>query len=61
MLDKDKEQPIKENIIPMSISDIVPQRFLNYAMYVIQERALPDIVDGLTLAPLRSNSYSKLL
>lgn len=37
----------QEQIIPMSIGDIVPQRFLNYSMYVIQDRALPDIRDGL--------------
>lgn len=35
------------NIIKSSIGEILPQRFLNYAMSVIQERALPDVKDGL--------------
>lgn len=37
----------KQQIIPMSIGSVVPERFLNYAMYVIMDRALPDIKDGL--------------
>lgn len=37
----------QEQIIPIGIGEIVPQRFLNYSMYVIQDRALPDVRDGL--------------
>lgn len=36
-----------EQIVPMSIGTLVPQRFLDYAMYVIKDRALPDVKDGL--------------
>lgn len=35
------------NIVKSSIGEILPQRFLNYAMSVIQDRALPDVRDGL--------------
>ena len=35
------------NIIQESIGNILPQRFLNYAMSVINDRALPDVRDGL--------------
>lgn len=36
-----------QQIMPMDIGELVPQKFLNYAMYVIKERALPDVRDGL--------------
>lgn len=38
---------IEENIINISLAEIIPPRFLDYAMYVIQDRALPDPRDGL--------------
>lgn len=38
---------IGEQIVPISIGELVPQRFLDYAMYVIMDRALPDVRDGL--------------
>lgn len=56
-----EETQVLENVIIENLGELVPQRFLNYAMYVAQDRAIPDGKDGLTLAPLRSNSYSKLL
>jgi DNA gyrase subunit A len=38
---------IEQNIINVSLAEIVPPRFLDYAMYVIKDRALPDTRDGL--------------
>ena len=42
-----EENMIIQNIENANIGSIIPQRFLNYAMYVAQDRALPDIKDGL--------------
>ena len=36
-----------ENIIQQNIYESLGPRFLNYAMSVITERALPDVNDGL--------------
>ncbi|MCF7923669.1 MAG: DNA topoisomerase IV subunit A [Candidatus Izimaplasma sp.] len=36
-----------ENIIPMNLEDIVGERFGRYSKYIIQDRALPDVRDGL--------------
>jgi len=36
-----------ENIVPMNIEKIVADRFGKYSKYIIQERALPDVRDGL--------------
>jgi DNA gyrase subunit A len=38
---------IEENIIKMSLADLLPNRFLPYAMDVITDRALSDCRDGL--------------
>jgi DNA gyrase subunit A len=38
---------VVQNIIPVSLNDIFAPNFLNYAMYVIKDRALPDVRDGL--------------
>ncbi|MGL4769001.1 MAG: DNA topoisomerase IV subunit A [Mycoplasmoidaceae bacterium] len=35
------------NIIPVSLDDIISDSFSRYAKYIIQDRALPDIRDGL--------------
>ena len=35
------------NIQNMSLEDIMGERFGRYSKYIIQERALPDIRDGL--------------
>ena len=45
---EDKELvSFKENIVEEDIGQILPSRFLNYAMSVICQRALPDVRDGL--------------
>lgn len=36
-----------ENIIEMELSSVLGRSFLNYAMSVIVDRALPDVADGL--------------
>lgn len=36
-----------ENIIVSSLEDIVSERFAKYSKYIIQDRALPDVRDGL--------------
>lgn len=40
-------EPIEETIIQSSLDQIVSDRFGRYAKYIIQERALPDVRDGL--------------
>lgn len=42
-----EEEKILEKIIPIDIYSSLGPRFLNYAMSVITDRALPDIRDGL--------------
>lgn len=42
-----EEEKILEKIIPIDIYSSLGTRFLNYAMSVITDRALPDIRDGL--------------
>ena len=38
---------MQENIIKQDVSDVVGTSFLDYAMSVITDRALPNITDGL--------------
>lgn len=42
-----EETQVLENVIIENLGELVPQRFLNYAMYVAQDRAIPDGKDGL--------------
>ncbi|MFC1775505.1 DNA gyrase subunit A, partial [Patescibacteria group bacterium] len=42
-----KEIQTKDNIVPINISSEMKSSFLDYAMSVIVERALPDVRDGL--------------
>lgn len=42
-----EENNIIENIIPVDVYSALGPRFLNYAMSVITDRALPDVRDGL--------------
>jgi len=42
-----KKRIIMSNIQNMSLEDIMGERFGRYSKYIIQERALPDIRDGL--------------
>lgn len=44
---KKKLDEYVENIIPMNLEDIVGERFGRYSKYIIQDRALPDVRDGL--------------
>ena len=44
---KKNQGPIEERIEYVSLSDETRRRYLNYAMSVIQSRALPDVRDGL--------------
>lgn len=41
------EEKIKQNIIPVDIEDEMKKCFIDYAMSVIADRALPDVRDGL--------------
>ena len=41
------ENPSKESITSISISDEMKKSYLDYAMSVIVSRALPDVRDGL--------------
>ena len=36
-----------ENVEPISLSTETKRRYLNYALSVIQSRAIPDVRDGL--------------
>ena len=44
---KKKVEEFQEKIIVSSLEDLVGDRFGKYAKYIIQERALPDVRDGL--------------
>ncbi len=45
---KDKlDDFIEEHIIPINLEEIVGERFGRYSKYIIQDRALPDVRDGL--------------
>lgn len=44
---KSKIDDFVENIVPMNLEKIVGDRFGKYSKYIIQERALPDVRDGL--------------
>jgi len=38
---------LEENIVPMNLEKLVGDRFGKYSKYIIQDRALPDVRDGL--------------
>ncbi|MFA6375305.1 MAG: DNA gyrase subunit A, partial [Bacilli bacterium] len=38
---------MKNNVLEEDIQDVFGQRFAKYAKYIIQDRALPDVRDGL--------------
>lgn len=38
---------LEENIISVNLEDVVGERFGRYSKYIIQDRALPDVRDGL--------------
>ncbi len=44
---KSKIKDYVEHIVPMNIEKIVGDRFGKYSKYIIQDRALPDVRDGL--------------
>ena len=44
---KSKIEEYIEHIVPMNLEKIVGDRFGKYSKYIIQERALPDVRDGL--------------
>jgi topoisomerase-4 subunit A len=45
--DKDKIDAYVETILDEKLEDIVSERFGRYSKYIIQDRALPDVRDGL--------------
>ena len=46
-MENNLQNPSKENITSISISDEMKKSYLDYAMSVIVSRALPDVRDGL--------------
>ncbi len=44
---KDIEEFVNQKIVQENLEDIVGERFGRYSKYIIQERALPDVRDGL--------------
>ena len=42
-----KEKQLDTNMLVMSLDDIMGDRFGRYSKYIIQDRALPDVRDGL--------------
>lgn len=44
---KDKIDQFIENIVVEKLEDIIGERFGRYSKYIIQERAIPDVRDGL--------------
>ena len=48
MATKDKlDEFITSTILSQSLEDIVGERFGRYSKYIIQDRAIPDVRDGL--------------
>ncbi len=45
----------EQNIQELSLEAVMGERFGRYSKYIIQERALPDIRDGLK--PVNAGSY----
>lgn len=41
------EEPIEEKIFEQPLEEVMSDRYASYAKYVIQDRALPDVRDGL--------------
>jgi len=41
------DEYLEEKIIPVNLEEIVGERFGRYSKYIIQDRALPDVRDGL--------------
>lgn len=46
---KSKIDQIIEKIVSENIDSVMEDRFSRYSKYIIQQRALPDIRDGLNL------------
>ena len=44
---KKLDEYLEEKIIPINLEDLVGERFGRYSKYIIQDRALPDVRDGL--------------
>ena len=44
---KKLDEFLEEKILPINLEDIVGDRFGKYSKYIIQDRALPDVRDGL--------------
>ena len=42
-----QEEVINENIVVSPLEEIMGDRYATYAKYVIQDRAIPDVRDGL--------------
>ncbi len=43
----EEQKELVDNFLEMKIEDIFADRFANYSKYIIQDRALPDVRDGL--------------
>ena len=43
----EKEEIVEENIVTQPLEDVMGDRYATYAKYVIQDRAIPDVRDGL--------------
>lgn len=44
---KQNEEVLVESIVNTALDDVMAERFATYAKYVIQDRAIPDVRDGL--------------
>lgn len=47
LFDKEEQKEMVDQFLDMTIEDIFADRFANYSKYIIQDRALPDVRDGL--------------
>ncbi|MBR0295307.1 MAG: DNA topoisomerase 4 subunit A [Bacilli bacterium] len=43
----EEEEIVEENIVTQPLEDVMGDRYATYAKYVIQDRAIPDVRDGL--------------
>ncbi len=67
LFDNEMQKEMVDQFLNMTIEDIFADRFANYSKYIIQDRALPDVRDGLKPVQRRilysmnkeGNTYSK--
>ena len=55
------EQFVEEKIIQGNLEDLIGDRFGRYSKYIIQDRALPDVRDGLKPVQRRIDRFISII